>query len=273
MASGIENLEEKEEKEEPRGEDQKDAPTGPDSEPEPGPDAEPEPEPEPGEAKTPVYLLDNPPEGGVSNIVKWRLMHGEAEETIVASGQNPNTVRICAQELEKDGHRKRPKKIKDSELLPARGSPTDIRTFAAGSPPEALINSITFPIDTNEGRIFERGLKAGATLLVLGVRVAQELSSIGIKQAEPIMAMSKSMREGEALAAKNAAFEAADQAAGKVANYFGPMLDKLTTPAGGSDPMKAMMVRTMEPIFQNMMAKLMPGGGAPQAPGWEVTRE
>jgi len=221
------------------------------------------------DAKTPVYLLDNKPEGGVSNVVKWRLMHGEDEDAIIASGQNSNTVRICAQELEKDGHRKRPKKL---SLVPAKAPPTDIRTFAAGSPPEALINAIDFPVYTEEGKIFERGLKAGATLLVLGVRVAQELSSIGIKQAEPIMAMSKSMREGEALAAKSAASEAADQAAGRVAAYFDPIVSKLSAPASGSDPMKSMMVKAMEPLVNRMISKLVPGTGPPQAPGWEVTK-
>jgi hypothetical protein len=163
------------------------------------------------------------------------------------------------------------------------GSGGEIKTFARGAPPEALINAIELPLDTHDAKIFERGLKAGATILVLGVRVAQELSAIGIQQARPIMEMAKSMREGEAIAAKAAAGEAAQEAAMNVSKVFSPHLAGLTSAVedlrkntGGQDPVQAMMVRTMEPIIQQMMKMFMPGAKFPGMGGgkdWTVVNE
>lgn len=226
---------------------------------------------------TPVWLGDEPPEGK-SNWTKWALMHGMDEDDCVAAGVNPSTVRICAQELEKDGYRRRPKKPKDADLAvykgAGRGGP--IRVYPQGSPPEALINAIELPIDSNEAKIFEKGLKTGASLLVLGVRVAQELSAIGVQQAKPIMDMARSMREGEAAAAKSAAQDAAQEAATKMGGVFGPHLSQMeaqiaglasTVQSGGGqqDPMRAMLVRTIEPMFKQMMG-MFTSRMAPQAP-------
>jgi hypothetical protein len=251
-------------------------------------ESEPWPEPEetpalveeaPGDG-VPVYLLEEPPEGK-SNQVKWALMHDMTEADLVEQGFNASTVRICAQELEKDGYRQRPSKGKsDTTAVVKAGKAGQIQTFAKGSPPEALINAIELPLNSPNAKIFESGLKTGAALLVLGVRVAQELSAVGIQQAKPIMDMARSMREGEALAAKNAASEAAQEAAMKVSGVFSPHLASLEDTisdlkSGGQDPVQAMMVRTMEPMFQQMMRTFMPGLAQSQLqnPDWKVVSE
>lgn len=255
-------------------------------EPWPEPNEPPEPgaeEEEPGAEgeEVPVYLLDEPPDGK-SNYTKWALMHGISEDQLIEEGVNANTVRICAQELEKDGYRQRPTKgSAKTTAVAKRGAGGEIQTFARGSPPEALINAIELPLNTPDAKIFEKGLKTGAALLVLGVRVAQELSAVGIQQAKPIMDMARSMREGEALAAKNAATEAANEAAMNVSKVFSPHLASLEDTIsdlkhGGQDPVQAMMVRTMEPMFQQMMKMFMPGVQLPPAggaPDWKVVNE
>jgi len=214
------------------------------------------------------FLQDDPPKGKVM-FVKWALMHGKSEEQCIDDGCNPGTVRVAAQELEKDGYRKRPEKPQ----LPAKIEPGGgIKLFAKGSPPEALIDAIKLPVSDGELGGFEKGIKFGASMIILGVRVAQELSSVGIQQAKPLIDMSKSMREGEALAAKSAAGEAAMEAAGMVQQSLMPYLANISKTPAGADPMKAMMVRVMEPMMTNMMSKVLPGmavGPENQLPeGW-----
>lgn len=234
------------------------------------------------EEELPPWLLDEPPVG-VMDRVKWRLMHGESEQDITDSGENPTTVRMAAYYLEKGGFRKRPPKSSKGkvgkDLTVVSGYPAPIKTWTRGSPPEALINSISIPVDTTEGKIFESGVKAGASLVVLGVRVAQELSNIGIQQAKPVMDMARAMREGEALAAKTASMEAAEDAAARVANIFGPVLERATRPVervespASGNPVKDMIVRTMEPLFKQLMGMVMPGVKTDQSGGWTVEKE
>lgn len=248
-----------------------------------GEGGEPPPGVGPNGKKIPVYLLDEEPTGE-SNWVKWMLMHGANEEDLVnIHGKNSGTVRICAQELERDGHRKRPSKLqKGSSTAVAKTGQRGLRTFAQGSPPETIVEAISLPLDGPQAKIFENGLKSGALLVILGVRVAQELSAIGIQQAKPIMEMARSMREGEAIAAKSAASEAADEAAMKVSRVFAPHLDQLentivslSKDKGGGDPLQQMVVDMFQPMMQNMMKMFMPnlqfGQQAPS--GWEVVQE
>lgn len=217
------------------------------------------------------YLGEEPPSGKV-NWTKWALLHGLTESEIEARGINPNTIRICAHELEKDGYRKRPKKGRE---LAAYGGPTrGIQIFAKGGPPEALIDAIHIPLDGEHARAFEQGLKTGASLLVLGVRVAQELSTVGIQQAKPIMEMAREMRAGEAAAAKDAASEAAEEAAQRVAQIFGPSLSEARRPPTDTkDPMRAMLARAMEPMVQQMMRMFMPALPIQKSSSWEVIEE
>jgi len=205
----------------------------------------------------PEFLHDEPPKGKTMSA-KWGLMHGKSEDELMAEGHNPGTVRIAAQELEKEGYRKRPPRAQ----LPAKIAPGgELKVFARGSPPEAIVDAIKLPTVDGELGGFEKGIKFGASMIILGVRVAQELSAVGIQQAKPLIDMSKSMREGEALAAKSAAGEAAMEAAGMVQQSLMPYLANISKTPSGTDPMKAMMVRVMEPMMTNMMGKILPGMG------------
>lgn len=217
------------------------------------------------ETVKPDYLKDDPP-AGKTKYIKWGLMHGITEEKLEEEGYNVRSIAICAQELEKDGYRQRPKREKVGRSVATTGK-TGVQVFAKGSPPEALIEAISVPLGDGQAPAFEKGIKFGANLIVLGVRVAQELSNLGVQQARPIIDMARSMREGEALAAKSAAMEAATEAAGMVAQQFGPAIANLTK-SSEADPMKGMMARTMEPIIQRLMNQFLPGGDAPLPSDW-----
>ena len=228
-----------------------------------------------GLPEPPEFLRDEAPDPDKqrSMYVKWALMHDKLEDELIAEGANPNTVRIGAQELEKEGYRQRPAKSKPYKDTVVTTTPRKgIQVFAKGSPPEALIESLDIPIPGADG--FQKGMKFGASMIVLGVRVAQELSSIGIQQAKPIMDMAREMRSGEAAAAKGAATEAAEMAANEVGAQLLPHLANLGK-GSEADPMKAMMVRTIEPMITRMMGKMIPGGvpaAAAEPAGWTRKR-
>ncbi len=228
----------------------------------------------PGE-ELPPYMQEEPPEGKV-NIIKWSLLHGATEEELKADPRhNDRTVDICAQELEKEGLRKRPSKpTKEEKRLLA--APTllgkGMQTYAKGSPPEAIIEGMMLPLVDGQTEGFEHGMKFGASIVVLGVRIAQELSAIGVQQAKPLVEMARDMRSGEAAAAKSAATEAAVGAAAMIQQNLTPYLANIgKTPE--ANPMQGMMVRTMEPIIQRLMGGLVPGMGPQQAAGWTRKQE
>ena len=201
--------------------------------------------------------------------VEKRLMAGATRDELIAEGFNKNTVRTVASEVKsKLGTRKPIGKA-------VATTPSGLPIMAKGAPPELIIESLEIPdVSDGGGFPFEQGMKFGMSVVTLGIRMAQELSGIGVMQAKPLLDMAKSMREGESMAAKNAAGEAAMEAASLVSSQMMPILNSLTqaTPAG-QDPMKAMMVRAMEPIVQKMMGGLVGGllpGGKQQpqlAPG------
>ena len=220
----------------------------------------------------PDYLKDEPPPiKSKIKFIKWALMHGKMEDELVTEGSNPRSVDICAQELEKDGYRKRaPKPEKPTkDIVPTSTQVAkSLQVFAKGSPPEVLIDAISVPVEDGHIDGFEKGLKFGANIIVLGVRIAQELSNLGVQQARPLIEMAKSMREGEAIAAKGAAGEAAMAAAALVQQNLQPYLANLNKPPAGPNPMQEMMSRVMEPMMGRMMSTLIPGAGPTEAAGW-----
>lgn len=231
------------------------------------------------EPKTPVYLLDTPPAAtDKMNSCKWGLLHGMSESMLKEKGYNPKTIYIAAHELETAGLYHRVKEEKPpQDLIPQGKARGAMQIYARGASPEALIEHMEVPMDGPDTKIFEKGMKFGMTVLTLGVRVAQELTNMGVQQARPIIEMARDMRAGEAQAAKNAAAEAASLAAAEVQQNMTPYLMKIAEmgKAGGeADPMKAMMVRTMEPLIQRMMTQFMPGMAGQQTPtGWIRKKE
>lgn len=241
--------------------------------------------------EAPVFMQDNPPATGKKmDMIKWALMHGKSEGEIVEAGFNPKTVRMAAYDLEKEGYRKRtPKSRAKKDSGQKTGGEGTVTTVVPdytkkaltgptrGFPPEVLIDQITLPLDGTPAKHFETGMKFGLRVAVLGVRMAQELGSMGMAQVNPIISMANAMRQGEALAARNAAAEAAMLAAEEVKGDLAPLLAGISKPSATGDPMKQMMTRVMEPMLQRMMNMVMPGMGGQTGnlpSGWtRTTRE
>jgi len=238
--------------------------------------------------------------GGMSGEIWDLLEDGKSEEEVTELGFNKRTVDIVAFNMEKAGARVRPKKERKSKKGKNGGADhSDVSTVRTGdrgsaveamvstnkpTTPEALIETLNLNSAGMNG-LFTAGVKMGMSLVVLGVRVAQELSSVGVQQARPLIAMSKEMRAGEIAAAQVASKETAIEMAGNIQDYFGPALselgsrvDDMSRPkvAEGPDPMKSMMVRTFEPIMQQMIGGLLPGFQLPagkDSSGWERTKK
>ncbi len=223
----------------------------------------------------PLYMQEEPPDGKV-NIIKWSLLHGASEEDLKANPMhNSRTVDICAQELEKDGLRKRPQKPPKETTGKTLQTSNQVKTtqvFAKGSPPEALIDSLDLPIVDGQIVGFESGMKFGARMVVMGVRIAQELSALGIQQVKPLIELSRDARSGEEAAAKNAAIEAATGAAAMIQQNLTPYLANMSKPAE-ANPMQSMMARTMGPIIERLMGGLLPGMGPQEPSGWSKRSE
>jgi hypothetical protein len=197
--------------------------------------------------------------------IEQGLLAGKSREDLIGEGYNKRSVQTVASELKTKGLVK-----SSTRALTQTKSGTQI--FAKGSPPEAIIDGIEMPdVSNGGGKNFEQGMKFGMSVIVLATRLAQELTGIGMAQVKPTIEMARSMREGEVSAARNAAGEAAQEAAGRVQEQMMPFLASLSKNAGGgtgTDPMKAMMARQFEPIFgkmmQTMMGGLLPGTAEPQ---------
>jgi len=166
-----------------------------------------------------------------------------------------------------------------------RGKPGDL---------QGMIDSLEVPVGDLD--VLKEGMKYGMSVVIMAVRIVQELSAIGVQQSKPLLDMAKSMREGEAMAAKNSAMEAGLAAAQAVDASLSPELQALRAKVdsldrgSGANPMQSMFVRAMEPSIQQLMTGMfanLPGMGSktalppaapgtaplPPAGGWPETEE
>lgn len=240
----------------------------------------------PGQDELPPYMRDEEPTGETNKAKYWLLKGLTKEEVSAQHDITFGTCRIAESDLVKEGllvkkPRGSPPGAKPSKALtPPKTSP-GMQVFAKGSPPEALIQAIE--ISGIDGQLveFEHGMKFGMSILVTAVRLVNEMSIIGSQQVKPLLDMSKSMREGEAMTYKAGADEAALKAAQAMGATIIPQVaaiegavDALAKQGtAGGDPVKSMMVRTMEPLIQNLMGRMMPGMDKPDAPGWSKRKE
>jgi len=138
-------------------------------------------------------------------------------------------------------------------------------------PVENLIRTLNLPEVTDGNReVFDSGVEYGMKSILIGVRIAQELSKMGIEQAMPIIKMAQEMRQAEGQAAQVAAQEAARETAAQVAAYFEQKKpDIASTPS----PMEGMFARVMENTLGRLMGKLLPGCEAETPLGFTVEKK
>ena len=240
-------------------------------------------EPKEDEVDTrPDFLREEAPKGKTA-YVKWALMHDETSEQLISDGHNAGTIRVAISELKKGGFWKG--KETPSKALATQSTKRGMTVFAKGSPPEAIIDSITLPVPGGEQ--FVAGMKSGMSMLVLAVRIMQELAVTGAQQAQPLITMARDMRAGEAQAAGAAASAAAQEAAAQVRNDLQPVIEDMYNKtqeiqAGPrekttlEEDMKDMIKAGMKPVFNSIMKKMIPK--EEQQPtdgaiGWTVEKE
>ncbi len=110
---------------------------------------------------------------------------------------------------------------------------------------------------------FNKGVSYGANTILVGIRSAQELSSLGISQATPLIKMAQEMRQAEGQAAQVIAAEMAgavmqgnQQLMGAINNLAQSSQSK---PEDSKNPMMEVVADSMKPYLQQIMEKLMGG--------------
>jgi hypothetical protein len=278
---------------------------------------------------TPDYLADERPNtDNQLDYIKWCLVHQFTEANLISDGHPQKVIDQAAFELERDGYRQRPSKRdiinsfvtqsdteeddedaegkgKNSKVskggdrkmimkektvtISERGRGGPIKAFAKGAPAEVILDNIQFPegIDPK----FASGMKFGASMVIMGVRIGQDLATSGIQYAKPLIELAKDMRAGEISAAELASGEAASQAATEAASavmeQVSPYLIKLKelqekeaerdTPTASQGEMRGMMMEMVKPLLKRITNKLthVPEGTDLEAvpDGWTVEKK
>ena len=119
---------------------------------------------------------------------------------------------------------------------------------------------------------FNDGVMHGARSILAGIRAAQELSSMGIAQAKPLIQMAAEMRQAEGQAAQEMAAQlgqAIHQGNANVINTLNSLASQRQP--SDADPMASMIASTVQPYFQQLLGNLMgmfmrPMGAGPMPP-------
>ena len=203
------------------------------------------------------------PDESETKYIARRLLEAESEEDLKAisaelenEGIDPKSIANRKSEL-KDRLLKSKSLVKGGEAA-AKGIMS----------PEALVELMPRPDGVNEA--FVAGMKYEAVNMIRGIRMAQELSKMGISQADPIIKMAQEMRKAEG--------QAAQEVAGDIAGFISQnnarvtnSIEQLRQMIGGqSDDPLTRMVSMMQSMQQLMgmfgMPMGMMGGGQGGAP-------
>jgi len=145
---------------------------------------------------------------------------------------------------------------------------TAVTEYEAGKPVpvEHIIKTIKLPeVGNGQGVIFNAGVEFGMKSLVAAVRLAQELSQMGIAQARPLISMATEMRKAEGMSAQEAGQRAAEDALAGAIQYLSTQkADIATVP----NPMMGIIARAMEPAMTQLFGRVFaPFTGQPQTGG------
>ena len=150
----------------------------------------------------------------------------------------------------------RPRKSERRQELKRQQKALVTKGTGSALPAEAIVENLPWPVDVN-GHVdgaFVAGMRYEALNVIRGIRLAQELTKMGIDQATPVIRMAQEMRQTESQAAK----EAAMQAAAGVGAQIMPEVEAIKTQlaASGQNPMAAMMTTLMMPSLQQAAQQL-----------------
>jgi len=189
---------------------------------------------------------------GVREEIRAFFLQGYPQKEIVDMGYAKSTVSEVKAEMEEKGEL--PLAFDNRKLVPIKEQPL-----------EAIVENIEFP--TMNCREFKRTARFVLSLVVLGVRLTQELSTIGIQQGKPVIEMAKEMRHSE----NQAAQALAEQIASNMALGNRELLNaEKQQSAGSTNPMEQLMADMMRQPLTQMISKVMGAsmgqtGAQPQA--------
>jgi hypothetical protein len=162
-------------------------------------------------------------------------------------------------------------RMKHPQYQSGTGLGTAVATTGKGkpSPLEVLIQELKVPaIADGQAVVFDAGVEYGVRSVLVGVRVAQELSAMGVQQAMPLIKMAQEMRESEAQAAKILAGEFAEatlEGNKELKGAITALGNQIT--ASGPNPFASMFAQGMSPVFSQAFQGLMKYFGGKQGVG------
>lgn len=198
--------------------------------------------------------------------VEKRLLEAESEEDL-------NTIHnVLKLEGVPDGSiRAIISRLKSKGLLIFQ---TAVTEYAPGTKPlavEAIIHEMKLPTIIMDGgkEIFDAGVTYGMRALVAGVRLAQELSQMGISQASPVIRMAQELRAGAGESAREAGEVAAENAVAGAIGFMSEQKPGKVDIATVQNPLMGVMARAMEPALTQALGKMFGSfvGGQPQPSG------
>ena len=188
---------------------------------------------------------------GIKERLRERLLEAVDDESLASirqqlkgEGENPGSIDAVVSELRKKG------------LLAFKKN----TAITKAQPVEEIVANLPWPVDVN-GHVnatFVAGMRYEAMNVIRGIRLAQELSKMGVEQATPVIKMAQEMREAEGQAAKVIAAELAEatlEGNRDLKAAIGQMGNQMQV--SGPNPFASMMAGVMQPVLGQVMQKVM----------------
>jgi len=176
---------------------------------------------------------------GKRDEIRAFFLQGYSQKEIVDMDYAKSTVSEVKAEMEEKGEL--PFASDNRKLVPMREQPL-----------EAIIENIEFP--NMNCREFKKTARFILSLVVLGVRMTQELSTIGIQQGKPVIEMAKEMRQSEYQAAQ----ALAEQIGTHMAQGNRELLNAIRQQgAASTSPMEQLMADMLRQVLSQLMSKTM----------------
>ena len=210
---------------------------------------------------------------GKTEYIRRRLLEAGSEEEL---------ERICT-DLEADPDIPASSVRAERSKLKKKGAfqfkPVTTKALVSGKPLpiEELIKQLNLPLVVDGTRqVFDSGVAYGMTSIYIGVRIAQELSKMGIDQATPIIKMAQEMRQTEGQVAKETGLVMGETIAGKLFDYMESKQPQKADIATVPHPFEGVFARAFEGALSQFTNRLMgvpPGQGSNLPPGWTDERQ
>jgi hypothetical protein len=181
----------------------------------------------------------------------------EIRQGLKDAGLNEGSIKAVVSELRKKG------RLKFGEL--------GLATIGKGSLDEVMRGLIIPEVVNGRRDAFNAGVVWATRSILTGVRLAQELSSLAISQAKPLIDMAKEMRPDASQIAKETGLAMGGEMAGKMFDFMEQRIPAKADIATVADPMKGLMARTMETMMNRltgMMSGTQVGPAVGPAPGF-----